>query len=292
MHFSFDKTVFLGHQHHRLPQLIAGWVALSQQSGSSSRGACMSDKLRTVNFLGFEFVEATYGEVAAALDRLCQLPKMSLVVTPNVEHMVVLRGDGHSAQVSERFRLAYEAASLRLCDSRVLRALAWTRGIRLSVLTGSDLTAQLFEQGWLDGRKVALIGGDPDMPRDLQRRFPGVNVIQHIPPMGVLANEPAIEKIADFIENGTWHYVLFAIGAPRSEIIAHRVQNRGKAQGVAFCIGASIEFMLGRKRRAPKWMQLAGLEWAYRLITEPRRLWRRYLVDGPRILSIVAAWRS
>ncbi len=217
---------------------------------------------------------------------------MSLVVTPNVEHIVMLQGKAYPERVTEEFVSAYQAASLRLCDSRILRALAWLRGVSLTVLPGSDLTMLLFEQGWLNGRKVALIGGDAAMPQDLKVRFPDVDIVQYIPPMGVLENEPAIERIAEFLQSDNWHYILFAIGAPRSEIIAHRIMCRGTTRGVAFCIGASIEFMLGRKRRAPKWMQRAGLEWAFRLLTEPRRLWRRYLVDAPKIISIFAAWRA
>jgi exopolysaccharide biosynthesis WecB/TagA/CpsF family protein len=251
----------------------------------------MASKLRNVNFLGYGFVEATYEEIAVELDRLSQADGMALVVTPNVEHLVMLSGKGQPEHVVTPFRRAYDEARVRICDSRVLRMLAWTKGVRLTVLTGSDLTTHLFEHGWLDGRKVGLIGGDADMPRDLKARYPSIDIIQHIPPMGVLNNEPAIERIAEFLNSEQWNYVLFAIGAPRSEIIAQRVMTRGTAKGVVLSIGASIEFMLGRKKRAPRWMQLAGLEWAFRLATEPRRLWRRYLIDGPRILSIVAAWR-
>jgi exopolysaccharide biosynthesis WecB/TagA/CpsF family protein len=60
---------------------------------------------------------------------------------------------------------------------------------------------------------------------------------------------------------------------------------------VALCIGASIEFLSGARRRAPRWMQRAGLEWAFRLLSEPRRLWRRYIVEGPRIFVIWYRWR-
>ncbi|MFO6446922.1 WecB/TagA/CpsF family glycosyltransferase [Erythrobacter sp. NE805] len=251
----------------------------------------MSAELPSMNFLGLDFVEAPHEQLAAELDRLSRCSGMSLVVTPNVEHVVMLRGKRQPGHVEQRFSRAYGAASLRLCDSRVLRGLAWVKGIKLTVLTGSDVTALLFEQGWLDNRKVALIGGDANMPRDLKARFPSVDVVQHIPPMGVLDNEPAIERIEEFLKSEQWEYILFAIGAPRSEIIAHRVMATGSVTGVAFCLGASIEFMLGRKRRAPRWMQLAGLEWVFRLLTEPRRLWRRYLIEGPKIISIMRAWR-
>jgi exopolysaccharide biosynthesis WecB/TagA/CpsF family protein len=129
------------------------------------------------------------------------------------------------------------------------------------------------------------------MLADLKFLFPDIDLHQHIPPMGILANERAITEIETFLASQPWHYILFAIGAPRSEIIAHRVMAIEGMRGVAFCIGASLEFMLGRKARAPRWMQHARLEWAFRLLTEPRRLWRRYLLSGPRILAIVCRWR-
>lgn len=249
----------------------------------------MLSDLRTRNFLGLELVDATYPEVLATLDQLSREDHLSLVVTPNVDHVVMLDEEkqrGHGA----RFAGAYQAATLRLCDSRVLQAFASLRGVDLQVITGSDLTAQLFKGGWLDGRKVALIGGDESTSADLKAQFPAVMLSQHIPPMGVLDDEPAIARMADFLGGEDWHYILVTIGAPRSEIILHRFMESGGLRGVALCVGASIEFMLGRKARAPLWMQTARLEWAFRLATEPRRLWRRYLLAAPKILLIVRNW--
>lgn len=248
--------------------------------------------LPSTDFLGIRFVEASYRQVAEALDRLSREETLSLVVTANVDHVVMLKSHEAPDLTAEKFERAYQAATMRLCDSRVLQALAWLSGVRLEVLTGSDLTAMLFQEGWLDGRRVALIGGDREMAADLKARFPAVVLSQHIPPMGILSNEPGILEIEKFLECGEWDYILFAIGAPRSEIIAHRIKSAGTVNGVAICVGASIEFLLGRKPRAPKWMQHARLEWAFRLVFEPRRLWRRYLLSGPRILAIVREWRN
>ncbi|HEU4820333.1 MAG TPA: WecB/TagA/CpsF family glycosyltransferase, partial [Qipengyuania sp.] len=89
-----------------------------------------------------------------------------------------------------------------------------------------------------------------------------------------------------FVERTQAQLVLFAIGAPQSEIVAHAIARRGRAGGVGLCIGASVEFLSGAKRRAPSWMQRAGLEWLFRLVSEPGRLWRRYLLRGPRIFRL------
>lgn len=253
--------------------------------------AIMAAELPTKNFLGIDFVDANYQQLAAELDRLSERKSFCFVTTPNVDHVVMVNGDPQDA-IQQQFRSAQNAATIRTCDSRVLQALALFRGVRLQVITGSDLTALLFEEGYFDGRKVALIGGDEAMLAELNARFPAVHMMQHIPPMGVLANEPAIAAIVDFIKLNMFNYILFAIGAPRSEIIAHRSASVGGTVGVALCIGASVEFLLGRKARAPRWVQFLRKEWAFRLLSEPRRLWRRYLVSGPRIILIAMNWQK
>lgn len=106
------------------------------------------------------------------------------------------------------------------------------------------------------------------------------------PPMGVRDSAGAQIEIAKFVEEARADIVLLAIGAPQSEMVALTIASRGRARGVALCIGASVEFLSGQKRRAPAWMQRAGLEWLFRLVSEPGRLWRRYLVEGPRIFAI------
>ncbi len=246
----------------------------------------MHTDMSLTDFLGVAFANVTYEEAAAELDRLSRSDSFSFVVTPNVDHVVMLH-EGDDEGVRQKFKAAYEAAALRLCDSRILQALAKLRGTELKVVTGSDLTALLFTGGHFNGKKVAIIGGDKAMLPELRARFPEVNFVQHIPPMGVLRNPRASNEIEVFVASASCDYALFAFGAPQSEIIANLCFKNGQARGVGICVGASIEFVLGRKLRAPAWMQRARLEWAFRLLAEPRRLWRRYLFLGPRIFLIL-----
>lgn len=245
---------------------------------------------RASRFLGIDFVSASYAEMADELDRLAGEDSFSYIVTPNVDHALMLDPDRPDAATAA-FRDAYAAAAMRLCDSRVLQKLARMHGTELDVLTGSDLTAYLFERGRFAGRKVAVVGGDENMVEALLARFPEINIVQHRPPMGVLRNEEAMDAIIAFIARERADYVLLAIGAPQSEIVALKCRQSGNARGVGLCIGASIEFLLDRKHRAPAWMRKSGLEWAFRLASEPRRLWRRYLVTGPRIFLLAVCWK-
>lgn len=240
-------------------------------------------------FLDIEFDGGSYEQVVDELERLAQQNRFSFVVTPNVDHVLMLHPKTQTP-TTKAFQQAYAAAVMQLCDSRILQCLARRHGVRLDVVTGSDLTAYLFQKGHLDGRTVAIIGGDADMVPELHERFPAVRIVQHQPPMGVLKNPRAVDDIIAFIEQKRAHYVLLAIGAPQSEIVAHQCARAGKSVGVGLCIGASIEFLLDRKRRAPRWMQSLSLEWAYRLLSEPRRLWKRYLISGPRIFLL--AWQK
>lgn len=237
------------------------------------------------SFLGVEFDLGSYESVAREIDQISRGYSFSFIVTANVDHILMLHPREPNS-VAAQFQQAYAGASMRLCDSRILQRLARSHGVKLDLITGSDLTPYLFDNGYLTGRKVAIIGGDPQVLPELNSRYPGIHLVQHRPPMGLLQKPDAIEEVLLFIEQERADYVLLAIGAPRSEIVAYQCMVAGKSVGVGLCIGASIEFLLGRKQRAPFWMQRLCLEWMYRLLTEPRRLWRRYIITGPRIFYI------
>lgn len=242
----------------------------------------------TVSFLGLRFamldLTGAHRWVLDALDA----PRFRYVVTPNVDHMVRLhRGD---PAWRTAFAAAEAAADLCLNDSRILQKLARQSGLDLSLVPGSDLTRVLLEAGLPVGTRVALIGGSDSEVDWLRAQLPRATVTQFQPPMGVLRNPAAQQAIVDYVEAERPQLTLFAIGAPQSEIVAHQLQQRGRTGGVALCIGASIEFLTGAKRRAPRVMQQLGLEWAFRLLSEPRRLWRRYLVEGPPIFAIWWQW--
>ena len=91
-----------------------------------------------------------------------------------------------------------------------------------------------------------------------------------------------------FVEsNSPFRFCFLAVGAPQQEALAQMLKSRGIARGLAFCIGASVNFMTGAERRAPLWVQRLGLEWLFRLSMDPRRLAKRYLVRGPRVFLLL-----
>ncbi|MXP28665.1 WecB/TagA/CpsF family glycosyltransferase [Porphyrobacter algicida] len=238
-----------------------------------------------LTFLNIAFSQLTLDQAVEWVERHAHEDSFTYVVTPNVDHVVMYHGKG-----DEPWRTAYRQAvvesDLRLNDSRILAKLAKLSGESLRIAPGSDLVKQLIGRLGGKNRSLALVGGQVREADWLRHNLPNCAIKHLDPPMGVRDSALAREEITHFVEAARADIVLFAIGAPQSEIVAREIAQRGKARGVALCIGASVEFLSGAKRRAPLIMQKIGLEWLFRLASEPTRLWQRYLVKGPRIFAI------
>lgn len=238
--------------------------------------------IERTEFLGVEFDLLSEQQVIDRLSLVTAETPFGYIATPNVDHMVRLNSEGTEADVSA----AYAKADLCVCDSRVLARLARLHHVHLPVVTGSDLTAALLEQVLRPGDRVAVIGGNPDIVRRLASRYPSADFIHHSPPMGLRRDSGAQTAAAEFIAQAKCRFTFLAVGSPQQELIAARVTG---GTGFGLCIGAALEFLTGDQVRAPLVLRKTGLEWAYRLATNPRRLWRRYLVEGPKVF--VLAWR-
>jgi exopolysaccharide biosynthesis WecB/TagA/CpsF family protein len=202
------------------------------------------------------------------------------VVTPNVDHLIRYHED-------PSFRAQYRAADFILMDSRfAARLVRLLKGVRLPVCTGSDLTQRLFADVVGPSDRIVMIGGSEEQAQKISAKYGLTNVRHHNPPMGFINDPAAVERCLSFIENaGPFRFCFLAVGCPQQEAIAQALRARGKARGLALCVGASLNFITGVEKRAPVWMQRCALEWLYRLAHNPRRLAGRYLVRGPRIFA-------
>lgn len=241
-------------------------------------------------FLGIPFDDVDLSEATDHVMNAAGSPHFSYVVTPNVDHLVMLLGRGDEIWRRD-YRLAVADAGLRINDSRVLMRLARISGNSLRPVPGSDLTRCVVERLAGGEAGIALIGGRSHEAEWLRSRLPDATVHHLEPPMGVRDDDAAQQAIVEFVVARAPDIVFLAMGAPQSELVAARIGRHGSARGVGLCIGASIEFLSGAQRRAPLWVQRSGFEWAFRLLREPRRLWRRYLVEGPRIFLHWLRWR-
>jgi exopolysaccharide biosynthesis WecB/TagA/CpsF family protein len=209
-------------------------------------------------------------------------------VTPNVDHVVRLhRNDRDVLGLAD----IYRQARFCPCDSRVLARLAKWRGIDLPVSPGSDLAAAMFESVIAPGDRVAIVGGDDELLAVLQNRYPNVQFSQHQPPMGLLGDPEARTRAAEFIASQQARFTFICVGSPQQELIAAEAGRIDGSSGLALSVGAGLDFITGTQKRAPLLARRLGLEWAHRLLTNPARMWRRYLVEGPAIFLIAYRWR-
>jgi UDP-N-acetyl-D-mannosaminuronic acid transferase (WecB/TagA/CpsF family) len=107
--------------------------------------------------------------------------------------------------------------------------------------------------------------------------------------MNFIRDPIAVESCLCAIEAcSPFRFCFLAIGSPQQEIIAQKLKERGVVRGLALCVGTAVNYMTGTERRAPSWMQRTGFEWLFRLLQNPRRLAKRYLVRGPIIFFLLS----
>jgi exopolysaccharide biosynthesis WecB/TagA/CpsF family protein len=231
------------------------------------------------NFLDIDDYEL--GE-ARAIVTAFGTDRFGYVVTPNVDHVIRHYNDAE-------FRALYAQAAYVFLDSHFLaHVLRLFRRRRHRVSPGSDLTAVMMSNVIKPNDAVVMVGGRAEQAQELRARF-GFKALQHInPPMNFIRDEVAVESCLRAIEAcSPFRFCFLAIGSPQQEIIAKKLKERGVARGLALCIGASIDFITGAEKRAPTWMRRSGIEWLFRLIQNPKRLAKRYLLRGPRIFLLL-----
>jgi N-acetylglucosaminyldiphosphoundecaprenol N-acetyl-beta-D-mannosaminyltransferase len=222
-----------------------------------------------------------------ALDGIRHLVERGLggsVFTPNVDHILM-------AESNPEFRRAYRRASLVFADGVPV---VWgARLLRVPVpekLSGSDMLLPIARLAASQGWRVYLLGGNPGVARDAAARLStdeGVRIVGVDDPFIKLdAPDPTHPEIVARIREAKPDLLFVALGAPKQELWISRYGHE-LGPTVAIGVGASLDFVAGHLTRAPRWISAAGLEWLYRLLQEPRRLWRRYLLRGPRFLPVL-----
>ena len=211
------------------------------------------------------------------------------VVTPNAQHIVTLQRDTH-------FREIYQKAFLVVPDGVPLVWASKLFGTPLSGrVNGTDLFERLCQVSAERGLKVFLLGGRPRAADKaapiLHARYPNLQIVgKYCPPYGFESDTTELQRINSAIQAAAPDVLFVGLGAPKQEYwIYDNYQQLGVP--VSIGIGVSFELVSGMVKRAPKLLQKAGLEWFFRLIVEPQRLWQRYLVGNTVFILLVLKQR-
>lgn len=247
-----------------------------------NRGTQEPRSLECRYVLGMRVDATTYRDATERVLRWARARESRYVCVATV-HMVM------EAHNSSEFRQMVNRADLVTPDGMPLVWGLQLLGIRRAMrVYGPDLTPCLLERAAAEGIPVGFYGGASHaldrLACVLAQRFPGLRVaFLKSPPFRPPTPEEDAADVEHINQSGT-RILLVGLGCPKQE--RWMAEHGGRVQAPMVGVGAAFDFLAGTKSQAPRWMQTSGLEWLFRLCTEPRRLWRRYLIHGPRFVGL------
>ncbi|RXK87339.1 WecB/TagA/CpsF family glycosyltransferase [Filimonas effusa] len=232
-------------------------------------------------------LKITLGPYQTFIDNILDLAKKrqsSYVCVANVHMLIEAKND-------KAFRRALLAADIVTPDGMPLaKALKLLYGIDQDRVAGMDLLPDLLKSAQDIGLSVFFYGGSDQMLEKtrayIKTNFPKLQVAGlYSPPFRPLKDEEKNE-VANIIQESGAQIVFVVLGCPKQEKWMYEM--KGKIPAVMLGIGGALPVLIGEQKRAPKWMQKYSLEWSYRLIQEPKRLFRRYLVTNSSYVMLLA----
>ena len=210
-----------------------------------------------------------------------------IVFTPNVDHLVTLQED-------PEFRAAYDQADYRVCDSQILLYISRFLGTPLKAkIAGSDLLSA-FCQKHKDNPDISifLLGGQEGIAEQAKVRLNArfgreIIVAAHSPSFGFEKDDEECKNILEMICDSSANVLVVGVGAPKQEKWIVKYRSQLPNVEIFMGLGATLDFEAGSKHRAPKVMSNLGLEWLHRLLSEPKRLWHRYLIKDTRFFWLL-----
>ncbi|MEA5271759.1 WecB/TagA/CpsF family glycosyltransferase [Clostridium perfringens] len=242
-----------------------------------------------MNFLNIEVDNLTMNEAIDRAEELIIKKKPSYVVTPNVDHIVKLEND-------KEFQEVYKDADLILTDGMPLIWISKFKGNPIKEkISGSDFFPKLCERSSEKGYSIFLLGAAEGVAakaaQNLKEKYEGLDIVgTYSPSYGFEKKDDEIKLIIEMVNEAKPDILAVGLGAPKQEKFLHKYRSDLNVP-ISLAIGASIDFEAGNINRAPKWMQNCGLEWFYRLCKEPKRMFKRYIIDDLKIISIYRKYK-
>ncbi len=245
---------------------------------------------KRIKFLNTHVDNLTMEEAVREAKRLILDGRNSYVVTPNVDHIVKIEHDG-------LFRDIYEKADLVLTDGKPLIWMSrWMGAPIKEKISGSDYFPEVCRMAAKEGFSIFLLGAAEGVAKkaavNLMKKYKNLKIAGVYSPSYAFEND--VEEIAHIIKKintAKPDILCIGLGTPKQEKFYHRYKDQLKVP-LTLHIGATIDFEAGVVKRAPKWISYMGLEWLYRLLKEPRRLYKRYLLEDVEIFPIFLKYRK
>ena len=238
-----------------------------------------------IKFLNTYVDNLTMCEAIEETEKLIREKKHSYIVTPNMDHIVLMEKD-------EQFKEIYDKADLILTDGKPLLWIAKSQGTPIKEkISGSDFFPKMCELAAKKGHKIYILGAAEGVAakaaENLKTKYKGLQIVgTYSPPIGFEKNREEIEYIIEKINSSDTDILAVALGSPKGEKFIYKIKDKISAS-LSISIGATVDFEAGNIKRAPKWMSNNGLEWLFRITQDPGRLIKRYWNDAISIIPII-----
>lgn len=227
----------------------------------------------------------TMQEAVEEIEKLICSDKKSYIVPINVDVVMKIEEDAYLRKIADQ-------ADMVLVDGTPLVWISkyFKKPVKEKV-SGSDLVPALCKAAEEKGYSLFILGGKDGVAeqakKKLEEKYPGIRIVGTLaPPLGFEKDPVELARINDTISQAKPDLLIVCFGCPKQEKFIYENIEKYDAK-VSVCAGATVDFLAGNVKRAPKWMSDNGLEWFYRFTQEPGRLFKRYFVDDVKILSLI-----
>ncbi len=228
-------------------------------------------------------------ETLEKIEEMILKGEKSYIVAVNVDVMMKIEKDKYLKKITDE-------ADLVLVDGKPLIWISklHKRPIKEKI-SGSDLVPEVCKMAAKKNYTIYILGGKEGIAEkakeNLKRTYPNIKIVGTLaPPFGFEKNKNEIEKVNQDINEKNPDILIACFGCPKQEKFIYENIKKYNAK-VSICAGATVDFLAGNVKRAPKWMSDHGLEWLYRFFQEPKRLFRRYFIDDMKIIKLIIKYK-
>lgn len=247
-------------------------------------GSVANIDTQRIEFLNTYIDNLTATEAKNVVNQLIQAEGYHYVVTPNSDIVVKMQDDPELKNICDN-------ADLILTDGQIVVKLSEYLGNPIKErVCMTDFVWDVFDLAIEKGYKVFLFGGKEGVltkaTDNIKKKVPGLQIVDsYSPPFGFENNEEQLREANERIKNSGADILIVFLGCPKQEKFI--AANKDKYQiPISITMGGCVDFIAGGVKRAPMWMQKAGLEWFFRFLQEPKRMFRRYFIDDMRIFGL------
>lgn len=228
-------------------------------------------------------------ETICAIEEMIASKNKSYIVAINVDVVMKIENDSYLKKI-------VDDADMVLVDGKPL---VWISKLHKrpvkAKISGSDLVPELCKVAQKKKYTIFIIGGKDGIAEkakaNLEKKLPDIEIVGvYAPPFGFEKNQDELDRINAMTSDVHPDLLIACFGCPKQEKWIYENIDKYDAK-VTICAGATVDFLAGNVKRAPRWMSDHGLEWFYRLLQEPKRMFKRYLIDDVKILRLVRKYK-